>query len=355
MTEQTEEQPPILPPPPTPVELLLDKLEGIFPDPPEAKPGSPGWGLLQLMGHNQLYGFVMESELAGLRVLRIVSPADASGRWQELGKYSPGAVYGFTPSTKRQVLESLFWVSDALRRARTGQLALRAPEPLDADEDDLEDLDDGDRFDDFEAPGIRAELAAAEKKLAEQTERADKAEAQLKRYQDAAQPEAVKRLEDILHDANTNMDSPDANVLCKALADALDVVRAQGCELRRVLHEPPPTSYVEFKRRHRLDAIAAARPQTSAQFDILRVFSDWHVRDAAGDRLQLPEQFCVASFEDLNRAVLCDLTGRVIDTVDIDQIVQFVGVAAQLNPPNEKPKAAAPAADEEVPDWVTNK
>lgn len=58
------------------------------------------WGVLELMGHRRLGGFITETTLAGGAFLRIDVPAEKDGETHSTQFYSPGSVYCLTPCTE---------------------------------------------------------------------------------------------------------------------------------------------------------------------------------------------------------------------------------------------------------------
>lgn len=59
------------------------------------------WGLLELMGHQRIAGYIAEATIAGKGMLRVDVP-DAQGNTSHTRFYSPEAVYCLTP-TDRQI------------------------------------------------------------------------------------------------------------------------------------------------------------------------------------------------------------------------------------------------------------
>lgn len=58
-----------------------------------------GWGVLEVMGHRRLGGYLREQEIAGHGYIRIDVPAtDNAAAMTQF--YSPGSVYAITPVTE---------------------------------------------------------------------------------------------------------------------------------------------------------------------------------------------------------------------------------------------------------------
>ena len=107
------------------------------------------WGLLELMGHRRLAGFISEAQIGGAGFIRIDVPGDDPGIGQPSATqfYSPSAVYAITPLSEEM----------ARRFAKGNQPApitrwelpvAKEPPPFDEGERDEEiDEDDDDPYD----------------------------------------------------------------------------------------------------------------------------------------------------------------------------------------------------------------
>jgi hypothetical protein len=58
------------------------------------------WGILELMGHRRLGGFIRESTIGGASFIRIDVPAETDGHSPASQFYAPGAVYCITPCSE---------------------------------------------------------------------------------------------------------------------------------------------------------------------------------------------------------------------------------------------------------------
>lgn len=105
----------------------------------------PAWGVLELMGHRVLAGYVSETTVAGAGALRIDIPGDDPSTPHVTQTYSPAAYYCFTPATE-----------DTCRRFAKKH----RPQPVAvyqlAPPDELDDDDDEPEGDDWAADGAES-------------------------------------------------------------------------------------------------------------------------------------------------------------------------------------------------------
>lgn len=100
------------------------------------------WGILELMGHRRLAGYVQEAELAGHGLIRIDIPSDPP----VTQFYGAGSVYCLTPTT-----EEIARAVAATNRPEPVHRWELPPAHKDIDDDPL-DLDDTNDDDDQEPP-----------------------------------------------------------------------------------------------------------------------------------------------------------------------------------------------------------
>jgi hypothetical protein len=94
-------------------------------------PGGGRWGLLELMGHRQIFGYQDEVQMAGGSFVRMQHP-QPDGTWINQGEFGAAAIYGFTTLPKRLALHGIPWVATKAREIQREwmlqQRALPAPE-----------------------------------------------------------------------------------------------------------------------------------------------------------------------------------------------------------------------------------
>jgi hypothetical protein len=109
----------------------------------EAREAFASWGILELMGHRRLGGYVQETTLAGGAFLRIDVPGDVDGEIHSTQYYSPGSVYCLTPCTEE--VAKLVAKSNRPQPVHYYEL----PRPRGQNGEDIESEQDLGRDDDF--------------------------------------------------------------------------------------------------------------------------------------------------------------------------------------------------------------
>lgn len=110
------------------------------------QPGFEHWAVIELMGHQQIAGFVTEATIAGGAFIRVDVP-NPEGEGDLYTRYlGPSAIYAINPTTKEEVLSIVGLLIPKPPTPRTSQYRQLAahfdPEGRDFAEGDGDDDDD---------------------------------------------------------------------------------------------------------------------------------------------------------------------------------------------------------------------